>query len=143
MSKIIKHKFSLDFEVDFELIGICSHHSDFRLAFSINEKLGISLEKKEDYLHLLKGKKEQEVLHSKYFYLDEDDEYQFFLLKNKSEGKYLVPEKPTIDFFLFIFDNHSIELEDLIEQLRDIPLVLAAYSFDPIEIDSTHNINLV
>ncbi|MES2800323.1 MAG: IPExxxVDY family protein [Bacteroidota bacterium] len=142
MAKVIKHKLSFDDEADFELIGICTHHTDFRLAFGINEQMAIALEKKDDFAFIPKGKKE-EILFSRYDYTHPEDQYQFILIKNKADGKFLITEKPMIDYFLFIYENHLFELSELVDSLRKITVVLAAYSFDPNELDSTQHINLI
>lgn len=49
MSKRKKHILTFDDEPEFELIGICTHHSDYRLAWSMNEALGFHLAKCDDY----------------------------------------------------------------------------------------------
>jgi hypothetical protein len=52
----------------------------------------------------------------------------------------LIPEKPAIDFFLFLYENHFLKPAEIVEQLREIPSVLGGYIFNPEEIDSTQNI---
>lgn len=140
VSKPKKHILSLDQVYDFQMIGICSHHNDYRLAWSLNEKLGIYLEKSEDD-YVVSGKKGSPVTHhSKYYYKDSENLIEYYLIKNKSQGKFLIPEKPTIDYFLFLYENHLLDPDDLVDSLRDVPSVLGAYVFDPEEIDSTENI---
>jgi hypothetical protein len=140
VSKPKKYILPNDQVYDFEMIGICSHHNDYRLAWSLNEKLGIHLSKsEEDYL--VAGKKGSPASHhSKYFYKDPENLIEFYLIKNKSLGKFLIPEKPTIDYFLFLYENHLLDPDDLVESLRDVSSVLGAYVFEPREIDSTENI---
>lgn len=135
-----KHILNIEQVYDFEMIGICSHHNDYRLAWGLNEKLGICLTKsEEDYL--VAGKKGQLASnHSKYVYQDPENLIEYYLVKNKSLGKFLIPEKPTIDYFLFIYENHLIDPEDHLASLKEVSSVLAAYLFDPEEIDSTENI---
>jgi hypothetical protein len=143
VSKPKKHILTLDQDqvLDFELIGICSHHNDYRLAWAINDKLGIHLEKcEQDYCVMKKG--EIQSTHSTYHSKDPENRVEFFLLKNKSMGKFLIPEKPSVDYFLFLFENHVVVAEELLETLRETPSILAAYSFDPYEIDSAAQIIL-
>jgi hypothetical protein len=52
----------------------------------------------------------------------------------------LIPEKPSVDYFLFLFENHLVDPEALTQQLRDIPSVLGTFLFNPEEIQSTENI---
>ena len=140
MTKPKKHILSFDQEYDFEMIGICSHHNDYRLAWGMNERLGISLIKSnEDYVVV--NKKGQRISeHSMYEFRDEENLIEYYLVKNKSLGKYLIPEKPTIDYFLFLYENYLWDPEDLMNKLREVNSVLGVFLFDPEEIDSTANI---
>jgi hypothetical protein len=140
VSKPKKHILTVDQVYDFEMIGICSHHNDYRLAWSLNEQLGIHLSKsEEDYL--VSGKKGSSPSgHSMYLFKDQENLIEYYMIKNKSLGKFLIPEKPTIDYFLFIYENHLLDPDDLVDSLKDVPSVLGAYVFNPEEIDSTENI---
>lgn len=127
-------------EYNFEMYGICSHHNDYRLAWGINEKLGIQLIKcDEDYV-VVNKKGLKMSTHSLYEFKDEENMTEYYLIKNKNFGKFLIPEKPTIDFFIFLFENHMWDPDDLIDQLRNVPSVLGAFVFDPEEFESTQNI---
>ena len=140
MTKNKKHTLLFEQDYDFEMIGICSHHNDYRLAWGINERLNIQLTKAaEDYVAV--NKKGVPVsAHSLYEFKDEDCLTEFYLVKNKSQGKLLIPEKPSIDYFLFLFENHLIDPEELAQQLREIASVLGTFIFNPEEIQSTENI---
>lgn len=131
-------KYTLTFEqtFDFDMIGICSHHSDYRLAWGINQTLAIHLSRcEEDYI-VTNKKGEAISAHSMYEFADEENRLDYFLIKNKMLGNYLIPEKPSIDFFLFLCDNAAIEMEDLTKQLKSVSSILGVYPFDPEEIDS-------
>jgi hypothetical protein len=78
--------------------------------------------------------------HSKYYFKDEENIIEYYLIKNKNLGKFLIPEKPTIDYFLFLYENQIWEMEELIDKLRSIPSVLGVFEFDPEEIDSTEHL---
>lgn len=139
MGKRKKHILSLEPELDFEMVGICSHHNDYRLAWGINEKLGLMLSKCEDFA-MTDKKGEITSLHSMYEYEDENDRLTYYMIKNKCQGKYLIHEKPTIDYFLFLIDNSAIRIEDLVSNLKTVPSILAAFDFIPEEIPSTENL---
>jgi hypothetical protein len=131
-------KYTLTFEqtFDFDMIGICSHHSDYRLAWGINQCLAIHLSRcEEDYI-VTNKKGEAVSSHSMYEFADEENRLDYFLVKNKMLGNYLIPEKPSIDFFLFLCDNAVIEIDDLMRQLKSVSSILGVYPFDPEEIDS-------
>ncbi|MFT6923187.1 MAG: hypothetical protein ACJA1C_002197 [Crocinitomicaceae bacterium] len=140
MAKKKKYTLTIDYEIDFDLIGICSHHNDYRLAWNINEKIGLNLAKcDEDYV--LTDKKGEAVSnHSMYSFEDEENRLTYYLIKNKHQGKFLIPEKPSIDYFLFLHDNIAIELDELMNDLKSVPSILGVYEFDPVEIGSAENI---
>jgi hypothetical protein len=143
MTKAKKHVITVDQDFDFTLIGICTHLSDYRLAWSLNENLGLKLSKsQEGYASLNKKKDAEDFFYSMYEFKDVENEIEYFLLKNKSNGKFVVPEKPSMDFFLFIIDNQQLDTDEIVEKMRTIESVLGCYVFDPEEINSVQNIRL-
>lgn len=140
MTKQKRHLLSLENEVDFELIGICSHHSDYRLAWGLNQELRLQLAKCDD-LFVINNKKGQIVSeHPYYFWYDEENQVEFYLIRNRNEGKFLIPERNQIDYFLFVRENILLELEDVLEQIKNINSVMAAYLFDPGSLPSAEQI---
>lgn len=140
MSKTKKHILTFEQEYDFDMIGICSHHNDYRLAWSLNEKLDIQLTKcDEDYI-VVNKKGLRISQHSLYEFKDTENLIEYYLIKNKSLGKYLIPEKPTVDYFLFLYENHIWEPDFLSQELKNVPSVLGVFIFDPEEFDSTENL---
>lgn len=140
MTKKKKHILSFEDEVDFEMIGICSHHSDYRLVWGINDKIKLKLVKSDEDLCNTNKKGETVSEHSMYTFVDEENRLEYYLVKNKAQGKLLIPEKGAIDYLLFLCNNSSVELTGLLKELKGIDSVLAAYEFDPSEIPSTENI---
>lgn len=137
LRKTKKHVLTFKQEYDFLMIGLSSHHNDYRLAWAMNETLSISLTKcPEDFVVV--NKKGQGVSnHSLYEFRDQENLLEYFLVKNKSLGSYLIPEKPMMDYFLFLFDNQALDPSDLLLKLRTIPIILGGYLFDPEEFEST------
>lgn len=140
MAKKKKYTLELDDDVDFDLIGICTHHSDYRLAWGVNEKLGLHLSKCDEPYCVTDRKSQVVSEHSMYEFTDESDRLSYYLVKNKHHGKYLIPEKTGIDFFLFLCDNWAVDTADLVMKLKTVPSILAVYQFDPSEIASAENI---
>ena len=140
MIKPKKHILTFDQTYDFEMIGICSHHNDYRLAWGLNEKINIQLIKViEDYV--VASKKGFKLSsHSMYEFKDPENLIEYYLIQNKNQGKFLIPEKPSVDYFLFLFENHEWDVEDLVSELREIPSILGVFIFDPEEFDSTENL---
>ena len=140
MAKIQKHTLFLDVDYDYDMIGICSHHSDYRLAWGINELFRLHLAKADD-LFEVNLKKNDKSKHSYYFQYDEDNLLDIYLVKNKGEGKFLIPEKQQIDYFLFLKNNATFDMSEWLGKLKNHPSILAAFIFDPMEFESTENLS--
>lgn len=135
-----KHKLFLEEEYNFDLIGICCSHSDYRLCWAMNSALEINLSKSEDYY--LKNKKDGEYYFSFYEYTDEETFQSFYLLKNLSFDNYkrLIPEQDQIDYFLIIKDSYDLILNDFLTRLKKIDCILTAFKFDPEQLKSKANL---
>ncbi len=140
MAKQKKHTLTFEQSFNFDMIGICSHHSDYRLAWSINDSLSIKLCKCEEDYCITNRKGEIVSSHSMYEFHDEENRFDYFLIKNKEPGKYLIPEKPTIDYFLFLCDNFAVDIDELVVELKKVSSVLGVYPFDPEEIASAETL---
>lgn len=137
--KMAKHKLLFEDEFDFELIGICSSHSDYRLCWAINQSLGISLSKEQDYSIL--EKKDREHLHSFYSFFDEEEHIEYYLIKNVSNNyKRLVPEKDQVDYFMVIKNNLVRDIGLMVNRLKENESVLTAFVFEPNELKSKANL---
>lgn len=140
MAKVKKYQLAFDNEYAYELIGICSHYNDYRLVWSMNEALGLRLEKSQE-LFFVNGKKGFEAYgFPNYEMHDEDQRQDIYLIKNKHIGKYLIPEKQQIDYFLFVCNNVLVDIEEWVDKLRELPGVMAAYVYDPLDYTSTEQI---
>lgn len=142
MPKTKKHLLSLEPEFDFDMIGICSHHSDYRLAWGINDVCELHLKKVDEDFSTDQNKKQQSTKHSFYEYNAEADMCEYFLIKNVSAGKYLITEQPKIDYFLFVKGPIAIDAKEWIKKLNGVQSILAAYPFDPEELESMKKITL-
>lgn len=142
MVKQKKHLLEWESETDFDLIGICSHHNDYRLAWGINSVLDFRLEQSSDPFFITHTKKGITVhqSHSMFEYYEEENRVTYFLIKNKEDGKFLIPEKPTIDFFLFIHKSNVINTHELAEKLRQVNSILAIFKLNAEDLPSTENI---
>lgn len=140
MAKQQKYNLLFENECNYDLIGICSHHRDYRLVWGLNELLRLQLKKSDE--EYVVGNKKGNVFSSHPFYFQEDPDFgnDFYLIKNKSEGKFLIPEKQQVDYFLFLVNNQLVEVEEWVEKLKSHSSVLTAFSFDPSDFKSTENI---
>jgi hypothetical protein len=122
------------------MIGICSHHNDYRLVWGINDVLELHLSKAHEDFIVVNKKGTFLSQHSLYEYKDEDNLLEYYLIKNKHFGKFLIHEKPSIDYFLFIYGIDYEDLDGISQKLKQLSSVLAIFPLDPMEIESTENL---
>ena len=119
-----KTKLLVEHSYDFDLLGLITPVRDYKLAWIINNQMGINLEKEDDlemeFLNAPILKISQYFLSLPYGYVQ--------LLKNKSltsaaQISYLIPELRNVDFFLIIQDettelNADLFLEHLSREVH-------------------------
>ena len=136
-----KYTLTLDVEETYRMIGICSHHIDYRLVWGINNELNSNFIKAENLFQIF-GKKGVVVSeHSYYTFFDDENEINYYLIKNKCNNHYLIPEKVEFDYLFFICDDHYDLQINIINKLKNVSSVLTASELDTSEIKSTDNIN--
>jgi len=116
-----KSKLVIEYDYDFELVGIRSTAKGYRLAWQINAALGIHLIRQPDLTVGFKKGDEKKFS----FYAHEARINRLKLFKNKpadsEQGKYfLVPEFPHYDFIFLIQMDDVTQHETIISQLRQI-----------------------
>ena len=129
-----KSRLVIDYEFNFELIGVTTPARGYKLAWEINQRLGISLVKQPDMVVGFKNAEEKSFS----FYAFQTPLNRLKLFKNKptyaetasagestekESGKYfLIPEFPHFDFIILaaMEEQHTHEL---VHQIRSIPAV--------------------
>ena len=53
---------------------------------------------------------------------------RYYIIKNKQNFKFLLPEKSAFDYFLLIRDNFIFEMSDFTTQLRQINGIVAVFT---------------
>lgn len=133
-SKMKKSKLVIEYEFDFDVLGITSSVKGYKLAWEINQCLNITLVKQPDLIVGFKN----DIEKSFSYYSFETRINRLKLLKNRSQdndpGKYLlIPEFPHFDFIILARLNEHVMKDSLSEVLKQIPAVeLVA----PINIDT-------
>ncbi len=121
------------------LYGISCHEKPHRLAWEINRKLGLRLERKEEDLEFLiaGSEEEQEKAHYPLFsYFAEEDHVTYSLIGNQSDKGPLIPKRPEIDhFFLIEAEEERDDLERM-DDLRSVGAILAVFRIDPATLPS-------
>ena len=118
-----KNKLVIEYDFDFELLGILSSARGYKLAWEINQALGIQLVKQQDLVVGFKNSEEKSFS----FYAHETQLNRLKLFKNKpvdgDAGKYfLTPEFPHFDFIILI-QMEEPERIKFIEQIKHIPSI--------------------
>lgn len=127
-----KSKLVIDYAYNFELIGIATAARGYKLAWDINQRLGISLIKQPDLMVGFKNNEEKPFS----FYAYETPLNRLKLFKNKPSdaeaGKYyLIPEFPHFDFIILAaMEDHTHQ--QLIDLIKSIPAIQLATSI-PLE----------
>lgn len=119
-----KRKLEVEYEFDFDVFGITSTLHGYRLAWELNQRLGIHLVKQPDLLVGVKKNLEKGFM----FYDFETPLNRLKVLKNQASdgatGKYyLIPEFPRFDFIILARLNELSMSEPLLETLRNIASV--------------------
>lgn len=129
---------SLDEEYDFELIGMSCHLRDYRICWSINQLLKIDLTRVDDYEVI----KNNEVLtFSFYEFFEEEDGVEYYVLSNKCEKGYLIPEKQSFDYFMILKGNTEEELlQNITQQIKSVNGVNITHQIDVNELKSKRNL---
>ncbi len=138
-----RSKLIIDYEFDFKLFGLICSLKEYRLAWLLNQQLGIHLIKKKDIVHEFLNN--EKILVSNYLF--ETENAQFRLLKNRSENKnserfaYLLPELHKFDFFIMkygVLDGK--EDENFLSRIKEINEIQYITSFDISKIKSRENL---
>lgn len=118
-----KSKLVIDYEFDFGLWGVTTAARGYKLAWEINQQLGIRLVKQPDLVVGFKNNEEKYFA----FYAYETPLNRLKLFKNRpadqDSGKYyLIPEFPHYDFIILaaMEEQHT---KVLVDQIRSIPAV--------------------
>lgn len=135
-----KYTLTLEDDFNFDLIGICSHQQDYRIAWAINSALELHLTK-SDTPFMVSGKKGAVLSsHSMYEFEDEQNGVVYYLIQNKNDGKLLLPECAQIDYFIVVREAGVIDVDKFLESIKDITAVLTAFIYEPETLKSANRL---
>jgi hypothetical protein len=139
MAKKAKYTLSLEPELDFQLIGISCHQTDYRVCWALNLQLGLKMTKAQEPF-MVSGKKGViNSSHSLYEWEDEDNFVSYHLIKNKENNKFLLPDQSQLDYF-FVIKGGNNEIDDLVTQIKEIKGILTAVNIDPLDLRSNEHL---
>jgi len=152
----MKRLLTIEYDFDFEVIGISSYARDYRLCWGINNKLELSLERAKDITadedkqepssfdeELIMNQRgpESAFAFSQFSYVDEEKGISFQLINNRCDTGRLLPEQKQADFLMLV---KGLERDrgkaNIIRALRTIPMVVTAFSIDVNKLKSKHNL---
>jgi hypothetical protein len=137
-----KTKLLVDHQYEFDLIGIVAPIKDYKMAWVINDALGINLVKGKDYelefINLPQLKISRYILEKDHGYIQ--------LLKNRSyhiggNTLYLIPELRIMDYFLLLQDlTFELNINTYIERLSKNKFIHNIVKLDVSKIKSRENL---
>ena len=137
----MKHLLEEEYEYNFKLLGICCHEKDYRLCWAVNSTLDLNLSKSNKGIELIFNKKSKPNANfSKFSYINDVNSNEYYLIGNKCERSWLIPEKSHIDFFLIVKSDEKKTFDYYLKKLRKIPFILTAHSVVVEQLKSKENL---
>jgi hypothetical protein len=131
-----KHRLDSKYDDDFTLFGIVSHLKDYRLIWSINEKMHLHLVKMSD-LKIFQDKKNEFNFFSLYYYDEPHTFKTYYFISNNGEKGSLFAEHKQTNYFLLIKGNVSPALRN--EIVKDIYTIVNVLTVHHIPISIIKN----
>ena len=116
------HTLEIEEEYDFEIIGVSSHEKDYRLAWSLNKRMGWRLKRLHDIE--IRGKRSVSV-HAQYSWVHPVDQTVFTLIDNKTPDGVFMPDMAQFDYILKIDESGDGISDEFFQRLRHADFVLA------------------
>ena len=129
-----------EYEFDFLLLGISCHEKDYRLCWALNQALSLHLKKGDADLEIFFKKKNKRSLHSLYVFINEDTRNEFYLLKNRSDSGFIIPEQPHADYLLMIKEKYTLDFNSILLKIRSVPFILMAFEIHVEQLKSKENL---
>lgn len=135
-------KFNLVLEENYPyfIIGISCSTPDYRLCWSLNKTLGISL--KRDKSIDIYSKNGHVTAHSLFEYTDEEFNTKYRFIENKNGSSRFLPESHQADYLLIIDESDKIEIHELLNEINKITHVILAFKIDIDSLKQKQNLML-
>ncbi len=132
-------KFTLNIEedYDFSIIGISCHAKDYRLCYELNQLFEADFVRTDDIeINIKKSMGKFSIFE----YHNEENYLSYFLISNRSDQGFLIPEYKTIDFFLMLKGAINTKLiGGMVEKICSSQLILTAYFIEVSTLKSKQN----
>lgn len=135
-------KFILSFEEDYPYLvfGITSTTKDYRMCWSLNKALNISL-KRENALDIY-SKDKGIIGHSCFVYEDEVYSAKYRLVENKHAHSRFLPEVVQADYLLIVDETEKVDKTEILRKIKSIRQVLLAFNIDIDTLKNKQNLML-
>lgn len=134
-----KKLLKIELDLNFILIAITTPLKGYKLCFLINKYLELGFERTEfDYSFQYLN---QNTRYFSQFFYKNPNENDFFLIANKGNQGYLIPELKEIDYFMLLknfFDDEDLQF--IIKGLKSIPEIQGATEISPYKLKSKENL---
>ncbi len=123
-----KYGIRLDAPPDHAVLAIASHEKIYRLAWRLNQTFGAALTATDPYTV---KRKDEELSFPLFRWYDELKMVTWHLMANRSAEGYFLPSLRNVDFFLLLAPApEDASVHEIITSLRQIDLVITAFSID-------------
>jgi RIO-like serine/threonine protein kinase len=132
----------LALDLDFVLIAITASLKDYILCHKINSSMPLNFVKVSDH-EVYFNVDEEPLSFTKFQYLNEHTENEYFILNNRNSEGFLIPEMKKVDFFMVIhqfIDNE--DLNNILIGLNKLSDIQVAAQIDPLKLKSRENLVL-
>ncbi|MCD6200653.1 MAG: IPExxxVDY family protein [Bacteroidales bacterium] len=131
MTKIKKHRISLEPDRNYYLAAIASHEKVYYMGWILNRELGIHFVRSADFCTT---RKSTNLFFPVFAWKDEYKMLSWHLISNRSEHGFFLDDLKNIDFLLHITPNPGAAFIDNLEnKLKTIPVIYAFFPVDPQE----------
>ncbi|MES2629839.1 MAG: IPExxxVDY family protein [Bacteroidota bacterium] len=125
-----RFELDIEYDYDFQLLGIASHLPDYRLCWAINRQLGFNLQKSENPIKTLQKDKLTYVSFDVFCHTDEEHQVEYFLIDNINSGIRLLPEQQQADYLLMVKGMHASGCRELMQAVNKIDKVLTTFAIE-------------
>jgi len=138
-----RNKLIVDYDYNFNLIGMISPVKDYKLIWSINHQLNVKLVKNTDLI--LEYLDQQKLVISNFLFETENSSLR--ILKNKAEDgdelkkSYLLPELKNFDYFLMLEGSgDTFNISEIEGKLKNLEIIQYLTKIDVSKLKSKENL---
>ena len=112
---------------DFRGLGIVSAEKDYRLCFFLNNDLGLDFDKSVNIAFFDQAKKKRTSV-SCHIHQDDENGQTLYLVKNRQEGFFMVPEMKQADYLFLEPTNQPDSLKKIKNAISNVSYIQGCFS---------------